>query len=137
MTAEQPTLLTIHTSHREGEVTLRLTGEIDMSSAEQLRDALLSAARHLGSTLRIDMAGVTFMDSTGLAVLIFTQRRVSEEGGRLILDRPSSQVLRVLQVSGTDRLLEIEVALPVAKALNVRLKGQALPSPRSSASRAL
>jgi len=128
MTAEhRPPLLTIHTIPGDGEVTLRVAGEIDMSTAELLREALLAAIRHHDSTVRLDMADVSFMDSTGLAVLIFSHRRITQEGGRLILDRPNARVTRVLQVSGTDRLLDIQVELPAVPRV-VRLSPSSVSS---------
>jgi anti-anti-sigma factor len=91
-------------------VTLRLCGEIDMSTAPHLREATLSATRQCSTALHLDMADVAFMDSTGVEVLVATRRRIDREGGRLKVLNPSRQVLRVLEVTGIDRLFEIEAA---------------------------
>ena len=89
-------------------VTLRLCGEIDMFTAPHLREAVLCATRQFSTALQLDMADVAFMDSTGVEVLVATRRRIDLEGGRLKVLNPSRQVLRVLEVTGIDRLFEIE-----------------------------
>ena len=89
-------------------VTLRLRGEVDMFSAPHLREAALCATNQFSTALHLDMAEVAFMDSTGVEVLVATRRRIDLEGGRLKLLNPSRPVLRVLEVTGIDRLFEIE-----------------------------
>jgi anti-anti-sigma factor len=89
-------------------VTLRLRGEIDMQTAPHLREAALCATSQFSTALHLDMAEVSFMDSTGVEVLVATRRRIDLEGGRLTVVNPSRQVLRVLEVTGIDRLVEIK-----------------------------
>jgi len=90
-----------------GCVTLRLTGEIDLYTAPFVREAALRAIRHHDGRLHIDLSGVTFMDSTGLEVLLATRRRAELSGGTLRLIDPTQSVLRVLEVTGVDRLFHI------------------------------
>lgn len=89
-------------------VTLRLRGEIDMHTAPHLREAALCATRQFSTTLHLHMGEVTFMDSTAVEVLVATRRRLDLEDGRLKVVNPSRQVLRVLELTGIDRLFEIE-----------------------------
>ncbi len=93
-----------------GCVTLRLTGEIDLYTAPSVREAALQAITHHDGTLHIDLSGVTFMDSTGLEVLLATRRRAELSGGSLRLVDPTQSVLRVLEVTGVDRLFQIRPA---------------------------
>jgi anti-anti-sigma factor len=83
--------------------TLIVRGEVDLATAAQLRDAVL---RHLSaaSSLRLDLSGVTFMDSSGLHVLIASQRRAALLGNPLVIARASPAVERLLQVTGTTAL---------------------------------
>jgi anti-sigma B factor antagonist len=103
-----PELLTIDiVSHDDGNITLCLAGEIDMSNAQDLREAALNALNQYGPNLHLDLSRVEFMDSTGLEVLISTRRWAKQEGGQVHLVDPGHAVLRVLEVSGVDRLFEI------------------------------
>jgi anti-sigma B factor antagonist len=106
--AMQDDLLTIAIVPDDDHVTLRLTGEIDMSTAQSVREAALQAMRQHDRTLQIDLSGVTFIDSTGLEVLLATRRRATVSGGQLQLIDPTHAVLRVLEVTGVDRLFQIQ-----------------------------
>jgi anti-sigma B factor antagonist len=106
------TNLTVLTIPGPEHVTLRVSGEIDLGTAPQLREAALEALRHHGSDLRLDLRDVHFMDSTGIEVLLATRRRAALEGGSLTLVRPSRPVQRILQVTGVDRLFEITQPSP-------------------------
>jgi anti-sigma B factor antagonist len=99
--------LTTQTVPGDGYVTLRVNGEIDLHTAPTLRDAALTALRQHGSTLRIDLREVPFMDSTGLEVLLATRRRAELEGGSLTLVGLSPAVLRVIEVTGLDKVFTI------------------------------
>ncbi len=91
----------------QGSVTLRVAGEIDMSTAPSVHEAAMVAFRH-HPTLDIDLSAVTFMDSSGLQMLLATMQRAERHGGHLRLLHPTSSVLRVLEVTGVDDLFEIE-----------------------------
>jgi anti-sigma B factor antagonist len=108
--------LTTQTVPGDGYVTLRVSGEIDLHTAPTLRDSALAALRQHGSTLRVDLRDVPFMDSTGLEVLLATRRRAELEGGSLTLSGLSPAVLRVIEVTGLDKVFTItpdESATPV------------------------
>lgn len=99
--------LTTLTVPGEDYVTLRVSGEIDLYTAPALREAALAALRQHGTTLRVDLRDVTFMDSTGIEVLLATRRRAELEGGSLTLCRLTPAVRRVIEVTGLDRLFTI------------------------------
>jgi anti-sigma B factor antagonist len=92
----------------QGHVTLRLAGEVDLSTAPDVREACLNALHQYGPNLRLDLSRVEFLDSTGLEVLLATRRRANLAGGQLELIDPTHAVLRVLEVTGVARLFEIE-----------------------------
>ena len=106
--------LTTLTEPGDGQVTVRVGGEIDMHSAPFLRDAALAALRQHGPALRLDLRDVTFMDSTGIEVLVATRRRAELGGGSLTLCRPAQAVRRVLEVTGLDQVFTIEPDQPAA-----------------------
>jgi anti-sigma B factor antagonist len=91
-------------------------GEIDLTNAESLRDALLSALNAGTLGLVVDMTATTFIDSAGVTALVRAARRAhaSEATVRLAVTAPS--VLRVLNLVGIDRLIEVHPSVTEALA---------------------
>ena len=88
--------------------TVALVGELDMNSAptpEQVAEGLVDAGV---TTLVIDCAGLTFMDSSGLRVLAGIHDRIEPDGGSILLRRPSRIVRQVITATGLDTLIEID-----------------------------
>jgi anti-sigma B factor antagonist len=80
--------------------------EIDVTTAEQLRMALLDAGSHGHATVVVDMTHTQFCDSAGLGVLIRAHRRALGEGGELRLVLPAEgAAVRVLTLTRLDRLI--------------------------------
>jgi anti-sigma B factor antagonist len=110
--ADQPvrvdalTLFDVETASFDGHVELRLTGELDLGTADRFRVAFDEACERAG-TVVVDMANLTFIDSTGLHELIVAQKRLRGAGGEVVLRAPSAQTRRVLDVVGFDRLFAI------------------------------
>jgi anti-sigma B factor antagonist/stage II sporulation protein AA (anti-sigma F factor antagonist) len=75
-------------------------GEIDMSTADVLRDALNDALDKNPPAVVLDMAGVTFLDSTGIAALVVAHNRAIDENTALTLINCRPIVRRVLDVTG-------------------------------------
>jgi anti-sigma B factor antagonist len=76
---------------------VRPTGELDMVSADFLTERLVEVA---GSTVVVDLSGLSFMDSSGIAALIRAKVRMENDGDSLVVSRPRPNVLRVLEVTG-------------------------------------
>jgi anti-sigma B factor antagonist len=92
-----------------GASTLRILGELDISTADQLRRAV---APYLtpGTRLVLDLSQVTFCDSTGLAVLVGFHKRLAAAGGGLELYAPVQRVLHLLTITGLNRVFPVHVA---------------------------
>ncbi|MBA2282615.1 MAG: STAS domain-containing protein [Acidimicrobiia bacterium] len=88
-------------------VRVRFEGELDEATTEVAWSVVETAAERDGSDIELDLSQVTFMSSVGLAVLIRCQSLV-EEPRRLVLVEPSPIVRRVLTVTDTAQLFEIE-----------------------------
>ncbi|MER5419272.1 STAS domain-containing protein [Streptosporangium roseum] len=82
-----------------------LYGEIDIFTSPALRERLLRALRLSTGPLVLDLSRVSFCDVSGLAVLVGTQRRARALGITLRLAAPRSQTVRMLRVTGLDRVL--------------------------------
>jgi anti-anti-sigma factor len=82
-------------------VRVAVTGEIDLATAEMLHDELRTAlsAQH-PHRVEIDMAGVSFMDCTGLTVLIVARQAAQRTGCQLRITNPQPIVRRVLELTG-------------------------------------
>lgn len=89
-------------------VTVRLIGDIDLAAQDEVLAVLEPAtcrAAHAGEDLVVDLGDVTFLDSTGIALLVRARRQLPD-GVALVLARPPEQVRRVLEISGLDQLCE-------------------------------
>ena len=77
-----------------------LSGELDAATSPGLADALLQTS---GSTVVVDLSGLTFMDSSGIGTLVVARNRIMAEGlGQLVLTRPDVNVAKVLDIVGLD-----------------------------------
>jgi anti-sigma B factor antagonist len=83
---------------------IAVAGEIDAHTAPALA-AALTAADH--DPLVLDLAGVEFVDSSGLRVLLEAHQVREADGRSLVLARPSAAVQRVLDVAGVDGYLVV------------------------------
>jgi anti-sigma B factor antagonist len=89
----------------QGVPVVATPAEIDMTSAEALRAALLAAAASGRGTLVVDMSRTRFCDSAGLHTLIAAHNRAHAEGGQVRLVIPGAPILRVLAITGIDRVI--------------------------------
>lgn len=80
-------------------------GEIDTTNAGQLRAALLACTGRGATIIVVDMSRTHFCDSAGLHALVAAHKRVRAGGGEVRLLIPDPDVLRVLAISGLDRVL--------------------------------
>jgi anti-sigma B factor antagonist len=83
---------------------LTVSGEIDAHTAPSLAAAIDAA----GERVTVDLAGIEFVDSSGLRVLIDAHQRLADQGGGLVIAAPSDAVTRLFQISGVDDYLSIE-----------------------------
>ena len=83
----------------DGTVVLTIRGEADIESAPALQRALAEAASE-AQLIVLDLAGLEFIDSSGISVLIQAQLRATEEGRGLVLRNIPAQTARVFDVAG-------------------------------------
>jgi anti-sigma B factor antagonist len=79
--------------------------EIDITNTPELQSALLEAAAGGRGTLVTDMTRTRFCDSSGLHALLAAHKRAQADGGELRLVIPSAAVLRILMITGIDRMI--------------------------------
>jgi anti-anti-sigma factor len=88
--------------------TVRIEGEVEFATAPRLRSTLLELAQHGASPVIVDLAGVSFLDSAGISLLVQAKKRFSATGSDLVLRTPTASVFRVLEISGVTGLFQIE-----------------------------
>ena len=88
-----------------GHRTLVLHGELDIATAPELVE-LLERMRRQKHSVVVDLAEVTFMDSTGLTTLMDARLAADRNGWSFAVRRPSSAVRRVFDLAGVARLLD-------------------------------
>jgi anti-anti-sigma factor len=97
----------VTTESVDGTVVVAASGEIDMSTSPQLRSAL----RHPEASARtvvLDLRAVTFMDSSGLGVIVGQHKRAREEGYRFsVAVSGAAEVRRILELSGLVGVLQV------------------------------
>jgi anti-sigma B factor antagonist len=100
----------------QGVSVLRVVGELDMTSSEPVRRALLAVLDATTSALVLDLSGVTFLASSGLALIVEAAGYVDQRGISLVVVAGQRVVLRPLQVTNLDELLTIHTDLDQALA---------------------
>jgi anti-sigma B factor antagonist len=81
-------------------LVVRLAGDFDLLSAPEAAEAL-GAACDRGGRIVVDLADVTFMDSSGLQALVAARRRADRDGCSLLVGRISEPVRQVLELTHT------------------------------------
>jgi anti-sigma B factor antagonist len=88
-----------------------VSGEVDLHTAPELQRALDGIVALGGTAAVVDLGHVSFIDSTTLGILIRSQNRLAELGGRLALVATDRRVLRAFEITGLDRIFRIERTL--------------------------
>jgi anti-sigma B factor antagonist len=99
----------------DGAVVVHLTGELDLYNAHQVREALVACTAENPSRLVVDLAGVEFIDSTVLGVLVEARSRMDEKQA-FALAAPGAETRRALEVSGLDKHFNVRETVEEALA---------------------
>lgn len=102
--------LSIDVTQGEKEATVKLSGEIDVYTAQKLKDALIPLTLEEGMTLTVDLDEVTYMDSTGLGIFINVLKSSKENASRLQLINLQKRVYRLFTITGLDQVIDISAA---------------------------
>lgn len=96
-------------THDDGRcLTLRLVGELDHAAAQTVMPGIEDAVEeYLPRRCVLDLSGVSFMDSSGIAVILRMDRLLRQTGGALALSGVPGQVRRVLDVAGLTKIVPV------------------------------
>lgn len=93
----------------ENTVTARLSGEIDHHNAKEIRaDIDLAIDRYRPQKLILDFDGVTFMDSSGIGLVMGRYKAIKACNGVVIIENTGNQIKKVMRLAGLDRLAVIK-----------------------------
>lgn len=94
---------------QDGLLTVELTGEIDHHCAKSYINAISAKIEAYNPQICVlDFREVSFMDSSGIAVVINALRSVTRIQGKLILEGLNAQPMKVFRASGIDKIVEIK-----------------------------
>ena len=105
LTAQPLTPFTCRRWRAKAATTVTVGGELDIATVPEL-DTELRAAERDAALVVLDLRSLEFVDSSGVALLLSTARRMRRAGGRLVLMRGTIDVQWLLALMGVDRELE-------------------------------
>ena len=90
---------------------IHIHGALDADNAHELKDRLVDVIDGQGNRrLVVDLRATTFIDSTGLSVLVDALKRMQKNGGELVLNAPASDVAAAFGAAGLDKVFDITPA---------------------------
>lgn len=100
--------MNISTAFQSGRLTVYLSGELDHHEARGVMRALDELLdEYLPRDCALELSRLSFMDSSGIALIVRLQRRMAELGGRAWVENPARQPRRVIDSAGLERLVPV------------------------------
>jgi anti-sigma B factor antagonist len=100
--------LKIWTEEWEGTPVVAAEGEVDLATVDSFRQAASDAVRQKPETVIFDLRKVTFIDSSGLGILVATRKKLNNDPSSVVVVTDQPAVLQSLQITGLDRVLRVE-----------------------------
>ena len=101
------TILEVETRRGEGLAHVVLRGELDLSTVEKVESELAALEEGQAQLLVLDLSGLTFLDSTGLRLMVTADQRAQKDGRRLVIVKGPETVQRVFSITKLDETLEM------------------------------
>lgn len=93
-------LLRGRVAHLDGHVELFLAGDLDLDSADGLRERVTALAALTPGDVILDLGEIVFLGSTGIGALMLVHREIAGDGRRLVLRNVNGSARRVLELTG-------------------------------------
>ena len=100
--------IAVDVQHDGGTVLVTIEGELEFGTVASLRTTLSDLAQADDGPIVVDLAGLRFIDSTGLSLLVQAKQRFTAQGRGFRLRSPSGRVHRVIEISGLSELFELD-----------------------------
>lgn len=101
---DEPAPLTVSVAGDAAGPVISIAGELDLSNVDRLGTTIADALQPETNHITLDVSGLRFMDSSGIALLVRTQARV----GSLTLRQPSAIIRRLIESTGLAEILRLE-----------------------------
>ncbi|HEX5391892.1 MAG TPA: STAS domain-containing protein [Rhodocyclaceae bacterium] len=99
--------MNIQLSHEGSVIVLKLQGKFDFESNPEFRSKSKEAIELNGSEIQVDLAGVNYLDSSALGMLLLLREKCEAAQKRVVLMNPSSLVANIFQVARFANLFDI------------------------------
>ena len=101
-------------THDDGRcLTLRLLGELDHAAAQEVMPGIEDAVEeYLPRRCVLDLSGLSFMDSSGIGMLLTSYKTMRFMGGTILVIHAGERMRRILTLSGLDKFIDIYQGLP-------------------------
>lgn len=99
--------LTVSTDEWGGTPVIRAEGEVDLATVDRLRAAASEAVRRRPRTVIFDLRKVTYIDSSGLGILVATRKQLGNDPDSVTVITDQPAVLQSLSITGLDRVLRV------------------------------
>jgi anti-sigma B factor antagonist len=99
--------LDVTVRNQDGTAVVAVAGEIDVYTSPLLQERLVEVLKDGSSSIVLDLSAVTFLDSTGLGVLITGLKRCRSAEGDLVLVTAQPNVLKVLEITGLNDVFQV------------------------------
>jgi anti-sigma B factor antagonist len=102
-----PRPFALSVENADSRAVVHVVGEVDMETAPALKDGLLRLASEGAQLVTVDLAETDFIDSTGLHAIVVAVNHLRELGGDLVVQSPSKNAARVLELSGLSTVVRV------------------------------
>ena len=101
-------MLEIKVIIRKNTLTASLFGELDHHTAKEVKNLIEEIIKNNQvNNLVLDFSNLTFMDSSGIGVIIGRYKLITSLGGRVAISNAKGNIIKLLHLSGIDRIIEI------------------------------
>jgi anti-sigma B factor antagonist len=101
------TLLEIEASEQNGVAHVVLSGELDLSTVDKVEHELTRVEAEGPATVALDLSRLTFLDSSGLRLIVSADKRARRDSRRFVVVRGSETVQRVFAITHLDEQIEL------------------------------
>ncbi len=102
--------LTIEKAESGSKIRISVQGEVDLYTSPELRKVIMKSVPSAAAGVEVELAGVGYMDSSGVATLVEGFKSARENSKSFVLVSPSQSVMKVLELARLDSVFEIDRA---------------------------
>ena len=97
----------ISSAERDGCTVVTIAGEVDLYASPRVRDELRSLIDQSSNDVVVDLRDLSFIDSTGLGVLVGALKRLREKERSLVLEAPNPSIYKIFEITGLTQVFQI------------------------------